>query len=114
MIYLAARYIGPLAGAVTYVVGLGKPILIGLILALCFNVPMRFCEQVLKAKCGMKKGVRPLAILLALVLVLGIFIGIAVLVVPELLNAVSLIVQIISGGLEQLAQKKESASSLPE
>ncbi len=108
LIYLGIRHISSLAGAVMYVVTLTKPILIGFILALCFNVPMRFCERMLLTHTKMRKGIRPLAILLALVLVLGIFVGVAVLVVPELINAVTLIVEITSGGLDQLAQMEAS------
>ena len=55
------------------------------------------------------KHLRGLSIVLAMLLVLGVFVGVAVLVIPELINAVALIVQIISEGLEQLASLESNA-----
>lgn len=55
------------------------------------------------------KHLRGLSIVLAMLFVLGVFVGVAVLVIPELINAVALIVQIISEGLEQLASLESNA-----
>lgn len=104
LIYLGFRHIGSIADAISWIVGLIKPLLIGVILALIFNVPMSFIERSLTIKTKLRKGIRPLAIALALMLVFGLFVGVAVLVVPELIEAVKLIAQIAGGGLDQLAQ----------
>lgn len=56
-----------------------------------------------------EKARRPVAILLTLILVLGILISIAVLVIPELLGAVSIVFSSITGGLDQLAAFESSA-----
>lgn len=104
LIYLGFRHISSIMGVVIAVIGLGKPLLVGAFLALIFNVPMRFIEEKLQKKKKNRKGVRPLSIVLALVLVFGIFVGITVLVVPELVKAIKLIIEIVGAGLDQLAQ----------
>ncbi len=101
LIYLGIRHIGTVAEAVGWLVNLLKPLLLGTVLALILNVPMSIIEDRLLKK--LRHGKRPLAILLALILVVGIFVGVAFLVVPELLGAITLIVQIVREGLEQLA-----------
>ena len=109
LIYLGLRHISSLANVLLWLVGLAKPLLIGAMLALIFNVPMSFFERNLRKKTKLSKGARPLSIVLALVLVFGIFAGVAGLVVPELVEAVKLIVQIAGSGLDQLAQMKNDA-----
>lgn len=86
-------------------------ILIGIILALMLNVPMSSIESRLLKNA--KRGKRGIAILLALILVLGIFIGVAFLVIPELVSAFALILKIVTGGLDQLAQM-ESDGAFPQ
>lgn len=113
LIYLGFRHISGIANIVWQVIDLAKPLLIGIMLALMFNVPMGFFERNLREKTKMRKGVRPLAIVLALMVVFGIFIGVTLLVVPELIKAVKLIVQIAGSWLERLANM-ESNSPLME
>lgn len=101
LVYLGLRHIGMIAEAVGWLANLLKPLLLGGILALILNVPMSMIETRLLKK--LRRGKRPLAILLALILLVGIFVGVAFLVIPELLGAITLIVQIARDGLEQLA-----------
>lgn len=101
LVYLGLRHMGMIAEAVGWLANLLKPLLLGGILALILNVPMSMIETRLLKK--LRRGKRPLAILLALILVVGIFVGVAFLVIPELLEAITLIVQIVRDGLEQLA-----------
>jgi len=101
LVYLSFRHIGTVIEAVGWLANLLKPLLLGAILALILNVPMSMIEARLLKK--IRWGKRPLAIWLALILVVGIFVGVAFLVVPELIDAITLIVQIVSDGLEQLA-----------
>lgn len=106
LVFLGIRHIHIVAMAVSWVANLCKPLLIGLIIALILNVPMRGLEETLLSK--MRKGRRPLAIVLALVLVLGLFVGIAVLVIPELVDAIALLIQIVMDGIDKLAQIEDS------
>lgn len=108
LIYLGVRHIHVIASAVSWLANLFLPMLIGLVMALILNVPLTFLERYLFAKAQnpkLQKLRRPLAILLSLALVLGIFIGVAVLVIPELVNAVTVIVQNIGNAFEQLAAR---------
>lgn len=101
LVYLGLRHIGMIAEVVGWLANLLKPLLLGGILPLILNVPMSMIETRLLKK--LRRGKRPLAILLALILLVGIFVGVAFLVIPELLGAITLIVQIARDGLERLA-----------
>lgn len=100
LLYFDFRHISSIVSVVRQLLNLVKPLLIGVILALIFNVPMSFFERYLRTKPRLRNKSRPLAICLALILVFGIFLGVTVLVVPEVVKAVKLIVQITGGGLE--------------
>ena len=106
LVFLGIRHVNVLAMAVCWLADLCKPLLIGLMIALILNVPMRGIEESILSK--MKTGRRPLAIVLALVLVLGLFVGIALLVIPELVDCISLIIDIVMGGIDKLAQIENS------
>lgn len=112
MIFLCTRHINNIATAVVWSVDLFKPVLIGIIFALILNVPMSYVEEHILKNLKNAKYKRPLAIFFSLILVAGMFIGIAVVVVPELIEAVRLIVQIINGGLDQLAAFDSSANQI--
>jgi len=103
LIVLGLRHIGSIAEVAFQFIDLIKPVLIGIIVALILNVPMSIVEKRLLPKLKIKKGKRSLSIILALILIIGVFVSVALLVIPELVNAISLIVQIIADGLEQLA-----------
>ena len=110
LIYLGFRHISSIAAVILQLLDLAKPLLIGVMLALIFNVPMSFFERYLRTKAGLQHAARPLSIGLSLLLVFGIFIGVTVLVVPEVVKAIKLIVQITGGGLEQLAQMENNTA----
>lgn len=110
LIYLGFRHISSIAAVILQLLDLAKPLLIGVMLALIFNVPMSFFERYLRTKAGLQHAARPLSIGLSLLLVFGIFIGVTVLVVPEVVKAIKLIVQITGGGLEQLAQMESNTA----
>jgi len=110
LIYLCFRHIGSIANAVMWIIHLFQPLIIGVTLALILNVPTRAIEDILQRKTRLNKWLRPLSILLALALILGILVGVSVLVIPELVDAVQLIVQIITNGLEQLANLETNSA----
>ena len=118
LIYLGIRHINQLAVAVTWLKELMNPLLIGFVLALFLNVPLGFIERHLfqkKPTPRKKKMRRPLAILLSFALVIGIFIGIALLVIPEFVDAVGIVISSIMNGMDQLAAFESTAdySKLP-
>lgn len=104
LIYLGIGHVADIAQAIAGLVKVLEPLLIGAILALMLNVPMDFWERVLHRHTRLGKSVRPLSILLALVCVCGIFAGIALLVLPELVEALQMVVQIVGGTLSRLSQ----------
>ena len=112
LIFLGVRYISAIAIAMEWLYGLVKPLLIGTLLAMILSVPLDFIEKHLfrrKSTPSKEKARRPVAILLSLLLVIGIFAGIAVLVIPELTGAISIVVSSITGAMEQLALLDSSA-----
>lgn len=111
LIFLGVRYVSAIAIAVRWLYDLVKPLLTGTILAMILNVPLAFIERHLFRKNSTpkkEKARRPLAILLALVLVIGVFVGIAVLVIPELTGAVSIVISSVTRALEQMAVLESS------
>ena len=84
---LGLRHIVSITGIVFRLIDLVKPILIGILVALILNVPMSMIEQRLLPKLKIQKGKRSLSIILALILIIRIFVGVALLVIPELVNA---------------------------
>ena len=88
LIYLGIRHISHVADAVMWLKDLLNPLLIGLILALFLNVPLGVIERHLFPKHPTSRKTkmrRPLAILLSFILVIGVFVGVAFLVIPELI-----------------------------
>lgn len=106
LIYLAIRHLDMIAAGISWLVSITFPILLGTIMALILNVPMRPIEKHLHVK--KEKAKRPLAIVLSLVLVLGIFTGIAFLVIPEIVDAVRLVAQIVISGIDQAASWEQT------
>ena len=118
LIFLGIRYVSAIAIAVQWLYDLVEPLLMGTILAMVLNVPLAFIEKHLFRKNPTpkkEKARRPLAILLALVLVIGVFVGIAVLVIPELTGAVSIVISSVTGALDQMAvlESSEDFAQLP-
>lgn len=112
LIYLAIRHIDHVAEAVVWLSELVKQLLIGVILALFLNVPLGFIEKHLFQKHPTPKKLklrRSLAILLSFLLVLGIFAGVAFLVIPELADAVAIVVTSVMNSLDQLVALESSA-----
>lgn len=102
LVYLAIRHIASLAQALLIVYTVVKPMILGIFLALIFDVPMEFIENRLLKK-YQKKGKRVISITLALILVFGIFLGVFLLVIPALGNAITLLVQIARDSLVKLS-----------
>lgn len=106
LIYLAIRHIDMIAVGISRLFNIMFPLLSGVIIAFILSVPMRPIEIHLHLK--HEKSKRPLAIFLSLVLLLGIFTGVAFLVLPEIVNAVRLVVQIILSGIDQATFLEEN------
>lgn len=96
VIFLAVQNVGVVAKAVSFCVSLVSPLLLGLALALILNVPMRFVEAHLWRKAkkpALQKLRRPLAFVISLLFILGVLAGVIWLVIPELVQAIKVIVE---------------------
>ncbi|MDD6212167.1 MAG: AI-2E family transporter [Clostridiales bacterium] len=113
LIYLGFSNISSVMKGIGWLTKLAKPLIIGAFLALVFNVPMSSIERNIRKGTKLRKGIRVLSITLSLILVFGMFLGVIGLVVPELIEAIRLIIQILGKGLDQLA-KLENNSTLVE
>ena len=93
-IYLCAGNLSLLAGVVRGGVQVLQPLLLGFAMAVVLNVPMRSIEAAMAASKNKKLQAlrRPLSIVLALLAVVGIFVGVIFLVVPALTEAVTTLV----------------------
>ena len=112
LIFLGVQNIDVVANAVSWVVGLIMPLILGFAFALILNVPMRFFESHIWSKTkkkGLQKLRRPVSFIISLVLIIGVLVGVVWLVIPELINAVKLIVQSVIDFINKLSSMDESA-----
>ena len=96
IIFLGIQNINVVANAVSWCIGLVMPLLIGVVIAVILNVPMRFLESHIWAKTKkpiLQKLRRPVCFLLALVIIIGILVGVVWLVIPELIGALTVVIQ---------------------
>ena len=111
LIYIAASNLPGILSGVSKVISLFIPLIVGLVIALIINVPMRSFEKRLFAKTNNPKLLklkRPLAIVLAELLVFGIFVLVALLVIPELVKAIALLSSNLINFIDKMAQFESS------
>lgn len=111
VIFLGIQNLNVVGKAVSWCIGLVMPLLIGVVIAVILNVPMRFLEAHIWAKAKkpiLQKLRRPLCFLLALIIIIGILVGIIWLVIPELVNAIAVIVQGAIGVINKLNGMSEA------
>lgn len=116
LIYLVLRHMDVVAEAVGWILNLFEPLILGIVLALVLNVPMCPIEKHLFQKKDGKKTQklrRGVAILLSLLLVFGIFLGVAFLVIPEIMDAIPLVGNNISQMIEQMDSPNATANAEP-
>ena len=111
LIFLSVGHINVIANSLSWLFNLFFPLILGCILALIINVPLGPIENHLFSKTSSircQKARRPLAIILSLLLIFGIFIGIAFLIIPELINAIKIVVDSINTAMDQMAVMDEN------
>lgn len=118
LIYLAASNISGILAELSSFASLFMPLIIGAVIALVINVPMRSIEKRLFPKTTRPRLIRfrrPLAIISAEILVFGIFVLVAALVIPELVKAVALLSGNLLSFVDRLAQLESTIdfSKLP-
>lgn len=96
VIYLGVQNIGIVADALKRLLLLIMPLIIGVAFALIVNVPMRFFESHYWPKTKrkfLKKIRRPAAYITSVILIIGILTGIMCLLIPELIEAINVIIK---------------------
>lgn len=111
LIYLCVQNINVVANAVSWCINLVMPLIIGFAIALILNVPMRFFESHIWTKTQkpiLHKLRRPVCFLISVIIIIGILVGIVLLVIPELINALKVIVQGVVDSVNKLSVMSES------
>lgn len=108
LLYLCLQNIAAISAALSRFLDLIMPIILGSAIAVILNVPMRFLEAHLWTKSDhplLQRLRRPTAFLLSVLFIIGAFLGVILLVIPELVDAFSVIAQ----GIAELVEKLSSA-----
>ncbi len=95
LIYLGIQNIDVIAKAFTWFYSLISPLVLGLMLALILNVPMSFFESHLFSKSEKRilhKSRRPIAYILSILVIIGILACVFWLVIPELVDAFTIVI----------------------
>ncbi len=96
LLYLGLRNMNAIGAAISWLVSLFLPLLLGLAFAMILNVPMSLLEKRLFQKTNRRflhKLRRPLAILLSVLLILLLLAGIIGLIIPELFRAIKIVIE---------------------
>lgn len=111
--YCALQNLGAMADGIGAVVSLVSPLLLGGAIAFILNVPMGFLERKLFPRPG--KWVRPVALVLTLVVLVGVLFVASVVIVPNLKEAFSVLPDQISTAVSNVsAYLAQLAQSMPE
>lgn len=116
-IFLGLQHLDVVGKAISWCVSLLSPLVVGFALALILNVPMSFFERHLWKKSRKplaEKLRRPVALILAILAILAVLTGVICLVLPELGEAVQVIVEGFRDVVEALDGMEETElSQLP-
>lgn len=102
VLYYAAQNLHQIFGAIAMVWGFAFPLVMGAMMAFVLNIPMRVIERRLWPKTKNPKLIkarRPLGFLGAIVFIIAVISAVVALVLPELLNAIQLLMREIPKGL---------------
>lgn len=117
LIFLGLQNISAVADALGWLIGIAMPLLVGWGIAIIVNVPMRFLETHLWSKSKkpfLTKIRRPVALILSLVFILGVLAGVVIVVLPTLIDTITVFVESaieIVGKLN--SENKEDIAALP-
>lgn len=112
LIYLGVQNINAVADAVSWILGLILPLILGVFFALILNVPLRFFETHIWRKTSkpkLQKLRRPVAFIVSLVVILAAISGVVWLVIPELVDAIKVISQSIIALIDDLSTMDQAA-----
>lgn len=110
-LYLCVFYWPAVSGALGVLLGAAGPLLLGGAIAYVVNLPMAFFERKLfpvRADGTRRKGARPISLLLAVAVIAAIFVGLCMVVAPEVIDAVKLLVANAPNGISDVLDRLQS------
>ncbi|MCC8191442.1 MAG: AI-2E family transporter [Ruminococcus sp.] len=110
VIFMAVKNISSVASGVSWLAGLVMPLILGCVIALILNVPMRFFERHLwqkTKKSFLKKLRRPTAYIISLLLIVGVVVGVIWLVIPQFIEAIKVIANEVIDIVSRLSSMNE-------
>ena len=117
MAIICIRNIDIVTSAISWCIGIIMPLLVGCAIALFINVPMRFLETHLWSKSKSKfwcKARRPIAFILSMIFIVGVIVGVIWIVIPELIEAVKILVQSATVFVQKIgSMTEEELAELP-
>ncbi len=111
LIFLAVQNIGTVLSAAGGFLKLFTPLIMGAGFALVLDVPLNFFENHIFTKTkkpALAKLKRPLCFLISIIIILGILAGVIMLVIPELIEAIKVIVGIVTDFVTRLLNMDEA------
>lgn len=111
LIFLGVQNISSVMSAVGWFFELITPIILGFGFALVLDVPLKFFESHIFSKTKkpfLQRIRRPLSLVVALLVIIGILAGVIMLVIPELVEAVKVIIQIVTDFVNKLSAMDEA------
>lgn len=111
LIFLGVQNISSVMGAVGWVIKLIMPVILGFAFALVLDVPLNFFESHIFTKTKkpfLQKIRRPLSFIISVLVILGVLAGVIILVIPELIDAIKVIVQIVTDFVNKLTSLDEA------
>ena len=117
LIFLGVQNISTVASAVKWCIDLIMPLIMGFGFAMVLDVPMKFFENHIFTKTKnpkLQKLRSPLAFVISIVVIVAILAGIIIIVIPELIEAVKVIIQIVIDFANKITKMSpEDISALP-
>lgn len=110
LIFLGVQNIKSVFAVIGWCLELVMPLVIGVAIALVLDVPLKFFERHIFTKT--KKPLllrlkRPIAFAISLIIIIGIMVGLIALVIPELVEAVKVIAQIVVDFVNKISAMDE-------
>lgn len=105
-LYIIGNYFSIIYSIIEYITRLLMPLILGLIFAMILNAPMSSIESHLwqssnkRFACAVR---RPVALILSVLIILGVLAGVVILVIPQTIEAGTIIVENLSDSIHGLA-----------
>lgn len=117
LLYLCIHYWDVLTSSLVFVLGAAMPLLIGAVIAYLLNIVMAFYEKYYfpsSDKKFVKKTRRAFSLIAAIITFVAIIALVVVLVLPELINCVKLLIDLLPGAIKTLISWLDARNAIPD